>query len=110
MNAPASSSSSSRPANTAVKFVCSSINLGKVYETSYLGDVCIGEVIRNCCVNLGIDPDTHDGVTRNAMVFVLDGSGNESLLHPQIPWRYNPHSSVSSIGMATVQLRIEPVP
>ena len=37
----------------------------------------LGETIRNACVNVGIDPDTHDGVTRNVWPFVL-GDGEQA--------------------------------
>lgn len=34
----------------------------------YDSKILLGECIRNCCVNLGIDPDTVDGITRNVQV------------------------------------------
>lgn len=36
----------------------------------YDGDCCVGEVIRNICVNAKIDPDTRDGVTHNIIVSI----------------------------------------
>lgn len=50
------------------------------YHGSYDMDVCLGELVRNCCVNLGIDPDTHDGVTHNILVYRLpDNHGNKEV-------------------------------
>ena len=37
----------------------------------------LGETVRNACVNVGIDPDTHDGVTRNVWPFVW-GDGEQA--------------------------------
>jgi hypothetical protein len=47
----------------------------KIYETSYDSLICIGELIRNICVNLYIDPDTHDGITRNVYIKLLQNDG-----------------------------------
>ena len=33
----------------------------------------LGETVRNACVNAGIDPDTHDGCTRNVRAFAWSG-------------------------------------
>jgi hypothetical protein len=52
--------------------------------------LCCGEVVRNLCVNCRIDPDTHDGKTRNVSVF-LNG----------VPWDYNAYSSLASSGIKT---------
>ena len=35
-------------------------------------DICMGECIRSLCVNLRIDPDTCDGITRNIVLYVRD--------------------------------------
>ena len=51
-------------------------------------DLCCGEVVRNMCVNLGIDPDTRSGITWNVDIFV---NGN--------PWRYHPNSILISCGI-----------
>ena len=60
------------------------------YEYMYENCVCVGEMIRNICVNLGIDPDTIDGVTRNVQVWKIDWNGQgECRL-----WNYNPFDSI----------------
>ena len=53
------------------------------YESQFEGQLCIGEVIRNCCVNMGIDPDTVDGITRNITVYRKSSLG-------WTLWQYNP--------------------
>lgn len=57
------------------------------YEYDYENCVCVGEMIRNICVNLGIDPDTVDGITRNIQVWKVNK--NERNL-----WNYNPYDSI----------------
>ena len=55
-------------------------NDGKtLFEDAYDDIVMIGELIRNLCVNLCIDPDTVDGYTKNVDV----------LLNSNI-WQYRP--------------------
>lgn len=54
-----------------------------VYESSFENHICTGELMRNCCVNIGIDPDTVEGITRNIKVFSKSGSGWKL-------WSYNP--------------------
>jgi hypothetical protein len=41
---------------------------GRQYTGYFDLNLCLGEVIRNCCVNIGIDPDTVDGITKNVIV------------------------------------------
>ena len=53
------------------------------YSCSYDNEICVGELIRNLCVNLGIDPDTRDGVTENITVY-RDG----------LVWSYVPNRSI----------------
>lgn len=63
--------------NEITKIKAINIITNKIYETSYESLICIGELIRNICVNLNIDPDTHDGITRNVNVkLVLDDVNN----------------------------------
>lgn len=59
------------------------------YKGEYEKSLCIGEVVRNCCVNMGIDPDTQDGVTENVIVrhFVNDEWS---------VFRYNPSHKLST--------------
>lgn len=72
-------------------------NFGTVcYESSYCASACNAEVIRNCCVNLGLDPDMEDGRVLNFDVFrAVSTKGGIKLQR----WNYDP---VASIGTATV--------
>ena len=49
-----------------------------------------GEFVRNVCVNLGIDPDTAAGVTRNVTV-VRQATGQA--------WEYDPRRSLEDMGL-----------
>lgn len=60
------------------------------YSAQYDSCTCVGELIRNLCVNLNIDPDTRDGVTLNVAVTRKIPSGEFSV------WTYNPHCSLRS--------------
>ena len=60
------------------------------YSAQYDSCTCVGELIRNLCVNLNIDPDTRDGVTLNVAVARKIPSGQFSV------WTYNPHCSLRS--------------
>lgn len=51
---------------------------------------CVGEVIRNICVNFGFDPDTEDGFTKNVQVFLLKEGDDRCL------WNYDPEASLES--------------
>ena len=39
------------------------------YRGEYLPFTCIGELVRNLCVNLFIDPDTENGIKKNIKLF-----------------------------------------
>ncbi len=76
------------------------------YTSRYQSDLCVGEVIRNCCVNLGIDPDTEDGVTRNISVFRknnpetrLSASSTIASDHETewTRWIYNPYIRLNKV-------------
>ena len=70
------------------------------YNSTVFPDITCGEFIRNSCVNLGIDPDTHDGVTRNVRVYIL--KDDEELL-----WNYDPSSSLEESPLVdALKLRI----
>jgi hypothetical protein len=56
---------------------------------SYHNDICIGEMIRNICVNAGIDPDTIEGYTRNIIVMRKWKSGWKE-------WNYNPNQDLKN--------------
>ena len=66
-----------------IKVLCSTVD--SVYTSEYYPDICCGELLRNCCVNLGIDPEMEDGVVLNIDVFI-DLLENDSW----IPWKYHP--------------------
>ena len=81
-------------------------SLASRYSGLYDADLCVGEVIRNVCVNLGIDPDTQDGYTKNVNVFVGESSDT---------WDYDPNTNLSVLGFTqivdghpAIHLRIEP--
>lgn len=57
---------------------------------NYEDCICLGEMIRNICVNLGIDPDTEDGVTKNIEVYnLMDRNALD------FPWNFNPYHDLS---------------
>eukprot|EP01038_Epipyxis_sp_PR26KG_P015125 gene15125-20359_t len=64
-------------------------NIKNSYFSEYNASICLGELIRNICVNLCIDPDTVDGVTRNILVSrVID---NDTLdCEVWHDWKYDP--------------------
>jgi hypothetical protein len=81
--------------------------LKRKYTTSYEFHICIGEIIRNCCVNIGIDPDTVDGVTKNILVYrVEQNNNNEPLI-----WHYNPTMKLCDCSSTdcVLSIFIEPV-
>ncbi len=59
------------------------------YEGYYDSIICMGELIRNICVNLHIDPDTHDGITRNIVIFLVNPLNNK-----KVSFTYNPTQSI----------------
>lgn len=83
----------------AVEIYCTSLKSNYVAE--YCSDLCIGEVIRNCCVNLQIDPDTVDGITLNVKVsHEVDNQWTEL--------KYNPNKRLSTLARdGVVALRFE---
>jgi len=97
----------------------------KSYSYSYDGSTCIGEVIRNICVNLSIDPDTVQGVTRNVKVFRHDTSSSSSSSDKKVDeerdeeeaWIYDPNQDLQeacscnvSTGTLTLTLVVEEIP
>lgn len=77
------------------------------YPCSYESTVMPGEFVRNMCVNLGIDPDTHDGVTRNVIVWRRCPT-DDSPSWKQ--WDYHPTASLVKSGMSNgVELMFEEV-
>ena len=63
---------------------------------SYDAHVLVGEVVRNCCVELGIVPDTVDGVTRNVVVTHRRKSGSSAF---DSALGSNPHASLAAVGV-----------
>ena len=61
------------------------------YEANYESIVCIGELIRNLCVNLNIDPDTRGGITGNIRVLRMAHLGQFAI------WLYDPQSSLEEV-------------
>lgn len=93
-----------RIGSNVVEVYCRSEKLGKSICNRYHETICVGELIRNCCVNLGFfDVDTVDGYTENAVV------RKDSKL-----WEYNPSDSLSDVlsnndNVLGLRLVIEPV-
>ena len=65
---------------------------GIIYATSYDGCICLGELFRNICVNLGIDPDTVEGVTRNVAIYIVNEAGGKILVD-----KYDPSISIEDV-------------
>ena len=88
------------------------------YISTVDSGITCGEFIRNCCVNVGIDPDTHEGFTRNIRVFAYacmtelgekqsskEGEHKEGTL-----WMYNPVASLEDSPLVAVpRIRIEEI-
>jgi len=62
-----------------------------IFEGNYEEDICVGECIRNICVNLGIYPVTSNGITQNVSVSRLGMAGG---MHEV--WLYDPTQSIAS--------------
>ena len=78
----------------------------KKFLLKYEEDVSIGELIRNCCVNLGLqDFDTINGITINVTVFIKNNLKYEKL-------DYNPYSSLKELlklfNIDSLELLINP--
>jgi hypothetical protein len=55
--------------------------------------ICVGEMLRNICVNVGgIDPDTENGITKNIVVYNLTKDTDS-----RMPWTYNPYQNLDRI-------------
>ncbi len=74
------------------------------YVGCYDSIVCIGEMVRNICVNLNIDPDTQEGITRNISICTIDLNNNI-----RMPFVYNPLWRVSRLvnpGISQIHFEI----
>ena len=73
------------------------------FESAYRQDTLAGEFVRNVCVNLGLDPDTHEGITRNATVHVRSDGQWQA-------WPYLAGRSITSQGLrGNVELLVHEV-
>ena len=73
-----------------IEITIESVGQEKLFVARVYSDICVGEFIRNCCVNLGIDPDTINGITVNVRI-----NFNET-----INWQYNPSLSLKDAGFS----------
>lgn len=81
-------------------------HMNRTYSSKVYSDITVGEFIRNCCVNLGIDPDTIDGITRNVCVVKLDKVSDSTTSE----WKYNPYQSLGSSGICNNStIFVEPI-
>ena len=79
------------------KYTTIEIKFGKTqYMAKYDSDICVGEFIRNCCVNVGIDPDTKEGFTSNVNVYF---GQNDQIGNPnhEKRWNYHPNQTIESL-------------
>jgi hypothetical protein len=74
----------------ARKIASSSTGLTEAFRVFRYDDneLFCGEVVRNLCVNLGIDPDTRNGITWNVEISL---NGNK--------WSYTSNSTLISCGV-----------
>jgi hypothetical protein len=74
----------------------SSHSCAVTYDSEYDASICMGECIRSVCVNLGIDPDTVDGITRNIIIHrKTDIQGGVSVgSSSYFPYHYDPYRSL----------------
>jgi hypothetical protein len=74
----------------------------RVYVGLYDEDVMNGELVRNLCVNLAIDPDTDNGKTKNiAVKFACS-----EVIWEYVPWEplnKSMHSFVNKVHTESVQ-------
>jgi hypothetical protein len=80
----------------------------KRFSCPYDGDICCGELIRNLCVNLGIDPDTCDGVTGNVTVHLKHSTSDIISVDEGFgavnrqdykEWKYRPRERISKFAV-----------
>jgi WD40 repeat protein len=103
-----------------IQVIYKSHKLGKEIKDRYHASCCMGEIIRNCCVNLGFfDVDTVDGVTNNAIIRrkQVVSTNNKQESKSTIPdeeykvWDYDPNKCLKSVVKDTIllDLQIEPL-
>ena len=77
---------------------------GRSYCSQYDDDICVGELIRNCCVNLSLNPITIRGVTENYVVFkkkkkkILEDEEDATEGEVFEKWNYNPRDRIGQFA------------
>jgi len=59
-----------------------------IFEDKYDDHIMTGELIRNLCVNINIDPDTFEGITSNVDVY-----------RDNKIWNYKPTASLKELNL-----------
>lgn len=62
------------------------------YTSSYCDQICNAELIRNCCVNLGLDPDMETGNVLNIDVYRIVAT--KEGISKQVLWNYKPSERI----------------
>jgi hypothetical protein len=75
MEVPSLCRSNRSPKVTSMTVSVECRGISSSYKAVYDTEICMGELIRNLCVNLNIDPDTRNGVTKNVHVFRMSQYG-----------------------------------
>ena len=79
--------------------------LKRTYVTTVFNGITVGEFVRNCCVNLAIDPDTINGITTNVRVWIINQNDGTNQTHLD----YDPYQSLRRAGINHCDIiRIEP--
>jgi len=92
------------------------------YVGTYHKATMCGEFVRNVCVNLNLDPDTRNGVTRNVAIYIRRGDGGSGRSDDKgsdvgglstgtggriagwdgaLPWPYEPTRSLAAAGLTS---------
>lgn len=99
---------------TATSVPVNGSGAGRDYESLYDADVCCGEVTRNICVNLHIDPDQTCGVITNVQFYhlPLGMSAADSLASLPAPTTASASTAASTLEPVDEQSlqRWEPLP
>jgi hypothetical protein len=85
--------------------------LGDKYCSHYYGRICCGELLRSCCVNLGIDPDMVDGNLLNVRVLIALRTTGESTSSYEL-WNYKPSAAIQNYSQSShpIRIRLELMP
>lgn len=71
----------------------------KRYVAKYFAGICCAELLRNCCVNLGVDPDMDNGFLLNFRVLRIEDNVEQS-------WEYRPSQTIGSVCTAEGTLEL----